>query len=167
MNPSLTSIQPYASNSPSSNLKTIFIGPNGLRGGWRLLLFAIMVVAFLAAFLIIRNGGIEGFKEARRNAGHVTVSPWLMIKSELIAFALVCLATWITAKIKRRNFSDYGTPFRRFFGKELVVGLAAGFLAISCTLLLIFAFHGFRSPDLLFTARQSSPRSPLGDSHFF
>jgi membrane protease YdiL (CAAX protease family) len=129
-------------------MKSILIGPNGLRAGWRLLIFSALVVVLLGAFLLIRNGGVQGFKEAQKHAAEITVTPLLMIKSEAMAFLLLCVATLIMAKIEHRKFSEYGLPLRRDAGKNLWRGSLWGFLAISGTLLTTFLLHGFRITGL-------------------
>jgi CAAX protease family protein len=124
--------------------RRIFIGPNGLRAGWRLLIFSALMVALIGALVIIRSGGVQAFKEAKKHAAEITVTPLLMIKGEAMAFLLLCAATWIMAKIERRKFSEYGLPLRRGLGKNLWRGCLWGFLSISGTLLTMFLFHGFR-----------------------
>jgi hypothetical protein len=96
--------------SPASRLKLIFVGPNGLRAGWRLLMFAALVVVLLGGFVLIRNGGLQGFREAQRHAGQITVTPLLMGGSEAIAFVLLCVATLIMGKLEHRKFNEYGLP---------------------------------------------------------
>ena len=145
MNTSLAFTEPPQKHAnPASRLKPIFVGPNGLRAGWRLLIFAILVVVLIGGSLIIRNGGFQGFREAQKHAGEITVTPLLMIKSEVIAFLLLCVATLIMGKIERRRFGEYGLPLRQGWGKNLWLGCLWGFLAISGTLLTMFLLHGFR-----------------------
>jgi len=52
------------------------------------------------------------------------------------------------ACIEHRSFSDYGPPLNLALRKNFWVGTAWGFIAISGTLLVIFAFHGFRLTGL-------------------
>ncbi|MGB7583330.1 MAG: type II CAAX endopeptidase family protein [Terriglobales bacterium] len=147
----VTSVPTGASQLPPANnswVRRIFVGPNGLRAGSRLLIFAALVVVLLAAFVLIRNGGVQGFKEAQKHAAAITVTPFLMIKSEAIAFLLLCLATLIMGKIEHRKFGEYGLPLRRGVGKNLWRGSLWGFLAISGTLLTMFLLHGFRITGL-------------------
>jgi uncharacterized protein len=125
-------------------LKSIFVGPNGLRAGWRSLIFVTLVVVLLGGFLLIRNGGVQGFREAQKHAGEITVTPLLMFGSEGIAFLLLCLATITMGKIEHRKFSEYGLPLRQALGKDFWIGFLSGFLAISGTLLTMFLLHGFR-----------------------
>ncbi len=131
-------------SNPRSGLKPIFVGPNGLRAGWRLLIFAVLVFALLGAFVLIRNGGVQGLREAQKHAGEIVVTPFLMGGSEAIAFVLLCVATFVMGKIEHRKFSEYGLPLRQAFGKDFWIGALSGFLAISGTLLAIFLLHGFR-----------------------
>jgi len=132
----------------ASRLKPIFHGPNGLRAGWRLLIFVALVVVLLGSFLLIRNGGVQGFQEARKHAGEVTVTPLLTGGSEGMAFLLLCVAALMMGKIEHRKFSEYGLPLRQALGKEFWIGCLSGFLAISGTLLTMFLLHGFRVTGL-------------------
>jgi uncharacterized protein len=144
----LSPAEPSQLSSPPSGLKTIFVGPNGLRAGWRLLIFVILVVVLLGSFVLIRNGGVQGFREAQKHAGEITVTPLLMGGSEGIAFVLICVATLIMGRIEHRKFSEYGLPLRQALGKNLWIGCVSGFLAISGTLLTMFLLHGFRVTGL-------------------
>jgi membrane protease YdiL (CAAX protease family) len=141
-----TATPPVANATPpaSSSKRGVFIGPNGLRAGWRLLIFAALMVILLASFVLIRTGGVQGFKEARKHAGEITVTPLLMIKGEGIAFLLICVATLIMGKLEHRKFSEYGLPLRQALRKDFWVGALSGFLAISGTLFTMFLLHGFR-----------------------
>jgi membrane protease YdiL (CAAX protease family) len=132
----------------TSRFKSIFIGPNGLRAGWRVLTFTALVVVLLGSFVLIRTGGLQGFREARKHAGQITVTPLLMFKVEGIAFLLLCIATLIMGKIENRKFSEYGLPLRQALRKEFWFGLLLGFGAISGTLLMMFLLHGFRVTGL-------------------
>ncbi len=129
-------------------LKPIVVGPNGLRAGWRLLMFVPLVVVLLGSFLLVRNGGVQGFREAQKHAGEIPVTPLLMFGSEGIAFLLLCAATLILGKIEHRNLSAYGLPLRQALGKDFWIGSLSGFLAISGTLLAMFFLHGFRVTGL-------------------
>jgi uncharacterized protein len=133
---------------PTSGLKLIFVGPNGLRAGWRLLIYVVLVGVLLGGFVLIRNGGFQGLREAQKNAGQITVTPLLMGGSEAIAFVLLCVAALIMAKIEHRKFSEYGLPLRQALRKDFWIGCLAGFLAISGTLLTMFLLHGFRVTGL-------------------
>jgi membrane protease YdiL (CAAX protease family) len=149
--PAVISTTPAAIAPPpakNSCARGIFHGPNGLRAGWRLLIFTALVVTLLASFVLIRSGGVQAFKEAQKLAATITVTPLLMIKAEAIAFLLLCVATLIMTKIEHRKFREYGLPFRQALRKDFWVGALSGFLAISGTLLTMFLLHGFRITGL-------------------
>jgi membrane protease YdiL (CAAX protease family) len=129
---------------PTSALKQAFIGPNGLRAGWRLLIFVVLVVALLGAFVLIRNGGLQGVREAERRATQIAPTPLLVGGSEAIVFLCVCLATLIMGKLEHRQFSEYGLPLRQALRKDFWIGALWGFLALNGTLVTIFLLHGFR-----------------------
>lgn len=131
-------------SSRTFGLRSIFVGPNGPRAGWRLLIFAVLVFVLLGGFLLIRNGGLRGFQEAQKRAGEITVTPLLMIWSDGMAFLLLYVAALIMGKIEHRKFGEYGLPLRRILGKDFWIGAGSGFLAISGTLLIMFLLHGFR-----------------------
>jgi membrane protease YdiL (CAAX protease family) len=139
--------QPSGSQTNSS-LKGVFAGRHGLRLGWRLLIFVVLVVSLLGGFVLIRNGGIQGFQEAQKHAAELTVTPWLMGYSEALAFLMICAATLIMGRIEHRKFSDYGLPLRQALGKDFWIGIGSGFLAMSGTLFVIFLLGGFRISGL-------------------
>jgi hypothetical protein len=147
----------------TSGFKSIFIGPNGLRAGWRVLIFTALVVVLLGSFVLIRAGGVQGLREAQKHAAELTVTPLLMFKGEGIAFLLLCVAALIMGKIEHRKFSEYGLHLRLALRKDFWIGALSGFLAISGTLLTIFLLHGFRVTAWLFTGRQSCPQCSRGE----
>jgi uncharacterized protein len=109
-------------------LKPIFVGPDGLRAGWRLLIFVVLVVVLLGAFVLIRNGGLQGFREAQKPASQITITPLLLAWSDAIAFVILCVVTLIMGKLEHRKFSEYGLPLRQalrmdfWFGSPFKMG---------------------------------------------
>jgi CAAX protease family protein len=132
----------------TSSARRIFFGPNGLRVGWRLLIFAALFGGLFAAATLIRFGGPQGVRDAKRNLGQTIHTPFFMSKSEAIAFLLLCVATLIMGKIEGRKFSEYGLSLRQALRKDFWVGSLIGFLALSGTLFTMFLFHGFRITGL-------------------
>jgi membrane protease YdiL (CAAX protease family) len=142
------SVERSPERHPRSGFKSIFIGPNGLRAGWRVLIFSALVVVLLGSFVLIRAGGVQGFREAQKHAAELTITPLLMFKGEAVAFLLICVAALIMGKIEHRKFSEYGLPLRLALRKDFWIGAGSGFLAISGTLLAIFLLHGFHVTGL-------------------
>ena len=129
-------------------LKPVFVGPNGLRAGWRLLTFFAWFGVLFGGFVLIRAGGPQGLREQYRNQGHITVTPLLMGGSEAIALLFFSIAALVMGKLEHRKFSEYGLPLRKALGKDFWIGSLSGFLAISSTLLGMFLLRGFRVTGL-------------------
>lgn len=121
-----------------STAKRIFIGPNGLRAGWRLLIFMAIVVAMSkVAQMLIRR-----FYPAALDPTQLT--PMRIIAPDLLVCFILAVAAWIMSRIEGRKPGQYGLPKRQALRKNFCVGLLIGLLATSCTVLAIFALHGVR-----------------------
>jgi uncharacterized protein len=143
---------PTARFQPSSRsklyLKPIFFGPNGLRAGWRLLIFLAIVAIVLTSFVLVQSGGHPGFRNRYARLPQTTITPSFLYEPEVIAFLAFCVATLVMAKVEHRKFSEYGLPPRQALHKDFWIGAVLGFLALSGTLLTMFLFHGFRVTGL-------------------
>ena len=128
-----------------SGWKRVFVGPDGLRTGWRLLVFLALValqllcVPFIARVLPTAPPG-----DLPKGA----TTPIMLGWGDAILVAILFVSTWVMGKIERRKFGDYGLPLRQAFGKDFWFGSLLGFLAISGTLLTLFLFHAFRIAGL-------------------
>jgi uncharacterized protein len=132
---------------PVPPAQTIFRGPNGLRAGWRMLIFLALVVGVAIVFAIpfawlipASSGGAR--PEARFSVSGIT--PLGLGISETILFVIPSIAALIMARIEKRKYGDYGLPGRFAFSKNFWIGTVSGFVAISGCLFSIFALHGFR-----------------------
>ncbi len=137
---------PSQAGAPAPQGHSIFRGPNGIRAGWRVLIFlalvALIALLIVLPFIIlarIRHGG-----GPQVLAGVSGLTPLGLSMSEGFLFLLTSLAALVMACIERRNFGQYGLPGRYAFGKDFWIGIVVGFSAISACLLAIFALHGFR-----------------------
>jgi membrane protease YdiL (CAAX protease family) len=138
---------PPAPPSPHS----IFRGPNGIRAGWRVLIFLVLVAAVsmfavipFVLLSVLRTGGTRAHLGFDING----LTPAGLSISEGVLFLFPAIAALIMARIERRKWGQYGLPLRSAFGKHFWIGTAAGFAAISGCLLGIFAFHGFHLTGL-------------------
>ncbi len=118
-----------------SILERIFTGPNGIRAGWRLLIFLILaaIVLFILGFLL------------RPLLGHSPkgINPFIAIASEGIPLFAILIAALIMAQIEKRPFAVYGLPLRGAFGTRFWLGTFWGFAALTALLLVIRLAHGF------------------------
>jgi uncharacterized protein len=121
-----------------STTKRIFIGPNGLRAGWRLLIFMAIVMAMsTVARMIIRRFFPAALAPAQ-------LTPMRIIAPDLLFCFILAIAAWIMSKIEGRRLGQYGLPVSEALRKNSWVGLLIGLLATSSTVLAIFALHGVR-----------------------
>ena len=122
---------------------TVFCGPNGIRAGWRVLIYlAISAAMFLALLLGI------GLIPQSRHLTFTQLSPLGTGIGEGLLFLLAAIPALIMARIERRRFGAYGLPARSAFRGDFWMGGLAGFCSISLALLGIFALHGFRITGL-------------------
>jgi uncharacterized protein len=121
-----------------STSKRIFIGPNGLRAGWRLLIFMAIITAMSAvARMILRRFFPTALDPAQ-------LTPMRIIAPDLLVCFILAVAAWVMSKIEGRRLGQYGLPRSETLGKNFRVGLLIGLLATSSTVLAIFALHGVR-----------------------
>jgi membrane protease YdiL (CAAX protease family) len=104
-------------------MQRVFIGDQGLRGGWSIALFVVLLILISAlAGLIISSLHLNP------GSGHVTVRAAFL--GEVTVLLGLLGAAWVVALIERRRILDFNLagprPAARFFS-----GLAAGFLALS------------------------------------
>lgn len=125
---------------------TIFLGPNGIRAGWRVLIFFAIIAGLIAILsvivLTITHGKRPGF------GGVSQLTPAFVIVNEGVVLLLVAVAALIMARIERRRWGQYGLPVLSAFKKDFWLGTFVGFAGISGCLLGIFALHGFRVTGL-------------------
>jgi hypothetical protein len=137
--PSLPSELPDAS---ANSVVKIFIGSDGLRAGWGILLFLFFCIALsisaslLQTLLFPHSFGAIAFNTPRG-----------LFLGEGRMLAVVTLATLVMAKIERRPFAAYGFALRRGL-RNFSAGLVWGLALLS---LLVFALRA--SGLLVFDAR--------------
>jgi uncharacterized protein len=136
-----TSLQPAA--PPPSTVHKVFMGKDGLRAVWSVLIFIAIFVAFMAAtFFVARklhlvNPRVNPGAEIPLKSGTI---------QESIAVFFVLLVTWIMSKIERRGRSyGYGGAHKL---KYFLAGMAWGLILIS---ILVFAL--WKSGLLIFERR--------------
>jgi len=118
--------------------KRIFMGPNGLRAGWRLLIFIAIILAMSnVARLILKRFYPDALDPTQ-------LTPMRIIAPDLIVCFILAVAAWTMSKIEGRTPGEYGLPRSDALRKNFWVGVLIGLLATSTTVLAIFALHGVR-----------------------
>jgi membrane protease YdiL (CAAX protease family) len=130
-------------------LARIFVGANGIRAGWRLLVFAAIIVGLLYGKLFL-----YGLLHVHApSPDDQLIFPGYDGANAAINFILVVMATLIMSKIERRPFDVYGLAWRDVLRSCIWAGMLAGFAIIAFVLLCVFAFHGFEITGIGTTGR--------------
>ncbi|MCE5234086.1 MAG: CPBP family intramembrane glutamic endopeptidase [Mizugakiibacter sp.] len=107
-----------------SRLRWLFLGPDGLRAGWRFL-------AFLVLWLLVDNG----LRWAVLTATRYTPPPGFDPKDLLIADTLMAISvlavSWALVRAERRGTAWFGLPLRGAFGSLFWEGVLWGALLVS------------------------------------
>ncbi|MGO9647353.1 MAG: lysostaphin resistance A-like protein [Terriglobales bacterium] len=132
-NAALTPVEPIAP-APPSTLRKIFIGQDGLRAGWSLLIFIAMFAAL--AFCANRIGHRLHAPDLNNAKPGAELSPLFGIIVEAVPLVIVLFLTWIMAKIERRPVSVYGLGDERKLS-HFFAGLAWGVICLSVLILTL------------------------------
>lgn len=135
-NPPADSFPPPVFQPPQSRglLTKIFLNEQGLRAGWRLLLYAAFwfTLEFVGRSLAPRVR-FEGD----------SYSPFNLALGDLIDFASAYAAALLMGRLERRSVDVYGLPLRHAFRKSFWIGILIGLGEVSLLIALISAFGGY------------------------
>ena len=138
-------IHPAETQRPAT--ENFFMGPNGMRAGWRLLIFIFLMFVCLKTegFTLKHIPGVDAwFKAQNPNV----MTPTTTIAFEGITLLALVISTAVMALIEKRTYADYYLPLTQAFGKRFWQGVPYGFAMLSLALVLIAAFHGFALGNL-------------------
>jgi membrane protease YdiL (CAAX protease family) len=124
----------FAAAVQPSYVRTLFLGPDGLRAGWG---FALYVAMFYPLQFV-----------ASRWAGSLELGAdglWSMMLEEFAVLVAAVIPALVLAGIERRPWGAYGLPGRQAFGKLFWVGAVWGFAGIT---LLLATMYGLRVFDM-------------------
>jgi membrane protease YdiL (CAAX protease family) len=141
--PQFQSQEPSSAPPPQpSGVSEIFLGPNGIRAGWRLLIFcAIFVgIAFILQSILSRIPYIHDHFGPAAATNEIT--PGIAMFGEGLQFACLLAVAAIMSLIEKKSFGGYGLPGSEFFGKKFWLGVPYGFAMLSLLLVGIAALHG-------------------------
>lgn len=118
--------------SPETNW---LIGENGVRSGWRLLTYFVIV-------LLLGTVITFGLRQLHRAASGPPSST-SQLEQELAGFAVVFAAALIMSRLEGRAVGNYGLPLRGLLGGEFWLGFLLGIVEICLLIGLINAFGGY------------------------
>jgi CAAX protease family protein len=113
----------------------VFIGKDGLRSGWRLLIY----LAIVFGISVVINTAIRMARGPQRGAPGV----WGQLWQEVIGFALAFGAAAIMSRIEDRPLGAYGLPASQMLKSKFWLGFIFGLLEVSLLIGLISAFGGY------------------------
>jgi membrane protease YdiL (CAAX protease family) len=115
-------------------LRAIFVGPNGVRAGWRFLAYAVILVGldltvqgFLAPPLVAALRLPQG------------LTAYGMLVAEVIEGITVLVATGILAAFERKGIDAYGLPVRLAFRGRFWEGAAIGVVSAGAVAVAMMA----------------------------
>jgi uncharacterized protein len=114
-------------------LHKVFIGKDGLRAGWSLLIFfALLAIVFITAGVVTRKIHPPD-PNAMKPGSEISIK--MGILAEALPFIAVLLVTWVMSKIERRPNSVYG-----FGGSQKLAHFFAGLAwGVVCLSILVFS----------------------------
>ena len=128
---------PSQSQSAATRLSSIhhvFIGTDGLRAGWSLVIFISLMAALLKGASAVGN-----FMHLLPNqsGGGKEISFGVGFFAESLPLLAVILVTWVMSKIEKRPYSVYGLGGKRRL-PQFLMGLACGVTCLSLLVLTLW-----------------------------
>jgi uncharacterized protein len=128
-------VTPGLARSFPEFMQRIFVGPEGVRWVWRLLVY----LGVREVLYVLLGSALSYADQAS------ILYLWTNLMAELILLLAAVLPAFVLAPLEGRRLADYGLPWRKPFGRLFWSGAAWGFGAVT---LLILAMHGVGVLDL-------------------
>ncbi len=132
---------PSASFPPAHSPNPIFYNEQGIRAGWRILIY-------LSLGLLLY--GLELIPVSFLYRGQKPFSVSAIILGEAMTFAAAFGAALIMSRLEDRPSGVYGLPLRSAFGKRFWQGMLIGFCEISLIVGVMAIFHAYSFGSLSF-----------------
>lgn len=133
--PEFTEVPPPLQTSqlaPAPNVPVVhrvFVGPEGIRAGWRFALYLLMFMAVLTAFRWLLNGTVS----------NSTPTIWKMLIAECVLLSSAVLPALVMGKIEKHNFGAYGLPKAGALGRPFWTGTVWGIVALTVLMVIMRA----------------------------
>jgi membrane protease YdiL (CAAX protease family) len=133
-------------SSPPPNPTSLFHNEHGLRAGWRLLVYLLLVLGGGAIVML----GLRLFLTPKRGVPMAMI----LLSQEVVGFALVYGAALVMSRVERRSAGAYGLPMSEALGSKFWLGFLFGLLEVSLLIGLIAAFGGYSFGSLALHGRE-------------
>ena len=120
----------------------IFLGPRGVRAGWRML-NAIFLWIIFSALLMVALVAIPAIRSWTYTQNLRIMTPSLLLFGDGIAAIAAILSGIVIARLEQRSFAGYGLPLNGDSVKRAAQGLIFGFVMVSALIGLIAVAHDF------------------------
>src|SRR3989440_5318620 len=122
-------------------LRRTFVGPQGIRAGWRLLLFVVLAQGLIGLplqWFVVRV--------LRLGDGGEWTAPGFILAETLGGLGIIptFAAAWLMSRMERRPFGAYGLPSRGALGRQFWAGWGWGLGGVAVLAALIAALGGLR-----------------------
>jgi len=135
-------------NAPSSSaqlarspLNTIFYNDRGLRSGWRIVIYILLILILSFA----ANLTLDKIFHVPKTSNP---APWQIFLQESLLFILIFLPACFMARLERRSVGEYGLPLESLFGRRFWQGCALGVVEIAVLMGCIAACGGYSAGSL-------------------
>jgi len=112
-------------------IRTLFLGPGGLRPGWGLLFYLVLYIV-LDQFL----------DNIAYNAFH-NHPLWSQVLEKFADLAAALIPAFLLMKIERRPWRSYGLGWKQAFRSRFWLGALWGFAALTVLISALHALHGY------------------------
>src|SRR5438445_4439714 len=119
-------------------LESIFLGPQGVRAGWRAALYVALFRLFLSTAAMA-----GGLLHVAALAPGGAITPRVQATHEGLAAICAIAAALILGRLERRRFGEYGMPLTQALGKNFWLGALWGIATISALLSVISVLGGY------------------------
>jgi uncharacterized protein len=131
----------------ASFAKRVFFGAQGLRGGWRVLVFFVLLAGLVfcsvpAVRAVVHAIGLHNPPGA--------ITPGISLIGEIFLFLSVMIAAGVMGRFERRGFGAYGLPLREGFLKRFLSGSIWGIVPLAVLLVILrdLGALDFSGPEL-------------------
>jgi len=112
-------------------IRTLFLGPDGLRPGWGLLFYLLMFYV-LVQFL-------DGLAAAAIPHHRL----WFQLLDKFADLLAALIPALVLVKIERRPWPSYGLAWKQAFRRRFMTGALWGFAALTLLVAALHVFHGY------------------------
>jgi membrane protease YdiL (CAAX protease family) len=116
----------------------IFLGPRGIRAGWRFVIFVAIVVALRSLVSLLAGG----------QSPIPSLEPGALILSKGRSFIVLAAAAAAMSKIEKQPWGSYGLPLGRAPSLDSLVGLLWGFGSLSLLMMMLHLANCYRVQGL-------------------